>query len=219
VHYISLQNRTPAAFVDVIHKKLISAGRTIPSQSIRQSLFATRALPRTDPVISHIRVVSSEGQSISGATVIAIADNNTTKRSATDLTGCATLTIPTRRLFHLLIAHADYPGAVVNSWDPKEDIAVTLQNAENVGSVICTGTGHIPGLEGRLNPILDKHNRTYLHADNVAIDGSKQQPATFAVNTPLELEDSNGVIMQVCILHIQGDTSLLQFIKPRYDNR
>jgi hypothetical protein len=217
VGYISLVDRTPAAFVEVIHKKLINSGRTIPSHSIRRSLFATSTVPRVDPVTSHVAVVSSAGQPVVGATVLAIADNNTTKQSSTDATGCAVLTIPTRRLFQLLVAHPDYPGAVVRSWDPKDDITVTVFTTENTGSVICSSTGHIPGLEGRLNPILDTHDRTYLYADNIAIDGGKQQPTTFAINAPFELEDSNGVVMQVRVLHIQGRTSLLQYVRPRYD--
>ena len=77
-------------------------------------------------------------------------------------------------------------------------------------------TGRIPGLEGRLNPKLDTNRRMYLYADNIAIDGGVQQPATFQVNVPFELEDSNGVVMQVRILHIQGRTSLLQYAFPRH---
>ena len=78
-------------------------------------------------------------------------------------------------------------------------------------------TGHIPGLEGRLNPILDTHRRTYLYADNIAINGGDQQPATFEVDVPFELEDSNGVVMQVRVLYIQGSTSLLQYTQVRHN--
>jgi hypothetical protein len=215
VAYISLVNRTPAAFVGVVHKKLINSGQTIPSDSIRRSLFATSTLPRVDPVTSRVAVVSSDGRPVANATVLAIADNNTTKQTTTDTEGCAVLTIPTRRLYQLLVAHPDYPGAVVRSWDPKDDVTATLFVTENTGSVLGTSTGHIPGLEGRLNPILDTHNRMYLYADNIAIDGGKQQPVAFEVNVPIELEDCNGVVMQVRVLHIQGRTSLLQFVKPQ----
>ena len=77
-------------------------------------------------------------------------------------------------------------------------------------------TGHIPGLEGRLNPILDTHNRMYLYADNIAINGGVQQPSTFEVDVPFELEDANGVFMQIRVLHIQGRTSLLQYAFARH---
>lgn len=217
VAYISLVDRTPAAFVEVIHKKLIHSGCTIPSHSIGRSLFASSTVPRVDPITSRVSVISSDGEPVAGATVLAIGYNNTTKQSPTDATGSAALTVPRRRLFKLLVAHPAYPGAVIDSWDPKDDITITVFTTENTGSVICTGTCHIPGLEGRLNPILDTHDRTYLYADNIAIDGGKQQPTTFAINVPFELEDANGLVMQVRVLHIQGRTSLLQFVRPRYD--
>ena len=214
VAYISLKHHSPSTFVDIIHKKLIDSGRTVPSDLVRRSLFSTTTMPRVDPKMPCISVYSTEGCPISEATVVAIADNATTKSAKTDREGVAHLIIATRRRYQLLIAHREFPGAVVNSWDPAEDINVTLVSSENTGSVICMSTGYIPGLEGRLNPILDTSNRTYLYANNIAIDGGKNQPATFKVNEPFELEDSNGVVMQVRVLHIQGQTSLLQYTYP-----
>lgn len=215
--YISLVNRTPRDFVAVVHKKLINNGRTVPSTSVRRSLFATTTVPRVDPITSRVTVCSSDGKPIHDATVVAIADNGTTKEGRTDTHGIAVVSISTRRLYLLLVAHPEYPGAVVQSWDPKDDVAITLTATDNTGSVVCMSTGYIAGLEGRLNPILDSANRTYLYADNIAIDGGKQQPVTFKVNEPFELEDSNGMIMEVRVLHIQARTSLLQYVRPRYD--
>ena len=40
-------------------------------------------------------------------------------------------------------------------------------------------TGHIPGLRGRLNPIRNTSDRTYLYADNVAIEEGRPQPVSF----------------------------------------
>jgi hypothetical protein len=146
---------------------------------------------------------------------MAIADNSTTKSAVTSSDGKAVFEIPTRRLYRLLVAHPQYPGTLIHSWDSSDDLKVTLLESENTGSVICQSTCYIPGLEGRLNPILDTINRTYLYADNIAINGGVQQPETFIVDEPFELEDCNGMVMQVRVLFIQGRTSLLQYIHPR----
>ena len=217
VGYISLAGRDPRNFVEIVQKKLINSGRTVPSESIRRSLFSTATMPRVDPKTPSVLVCSSDGTPVPEATVVAIAENDTTKSGRTGQDGVAKLTIPTRRQYQLLVAHPVFPGAIIYAWDPAEDVRVSLALTENTGSTICMGTGHIPGLEGRLNPILDTSDRTYLYADNIAIDGGKNQPATFQVNEPFELEDSNGVVMQVRVLHIQGRTSLIQFVHPRYD--
>jgi len=82
-----------------------------------------------------------------------------------------------------------------------------------VGSVTIESTGYIPGLKGRLNPILDTSNRTYLYADNIAIAGGVGQPATFKLNVPLELEDADGVIVFMTVKHIASRVSLIQFTR------
>ena len=217
VGYISLTGRSPSAFAETIRKKLINNGQTVPSEFVRRSLFSTTTMPRVDPKMPHISVYSTDGCSISKATVVAIADNATTKLADTNENGVARLIIATRRRYQILIAHPDFPGAVVDAWDPADDIKVTLASSDNTGSVIFMSTGYIPGLEGRLNPILDTSNRTYLYADNIAIDGCRNRPAKFKVGAPFDLEDSNGMIMQVRVLYIQGQTSLLQYVRPKYD--
>ncbi|HAS8128781.1 TPA: toll/interleukin-1 receptor domain-containing protein [Vibrio vulnificus] len=215
--YIDISSKSPEDFVGIIHKKLINCGETVPTESVRKSLFTIGSIPKVDPSVSKITVVSTLGEVIEGATVVAIADNNTTKSGSTGKKGVAELTISTRRNYQLLVSHPDYPGAIVQTWDSAEDLKVTLASTENTGSIICMGTGYIPGLRGRLNPILDTSNRTYLYADNIAIDGGKNQPAIFLIDKPFVLEDCDGVIMQVRVLHIQGRTSLIQFVHAKVD--
>ncbi len=215
--YIDISSKTPEDFVKIIHKKLVNSGGTVPSESIRKSLFSTNSIPKSNPGKSLVTVTSSLGEPVHGVQVVAIADNNTTKSSSSDENGIAELTISTRRNYQLLVAHPNYPGATIQAWDSGEDVNVTLAATEKVGSIICMSTGFIPGLQGRLNPILDTNSRRYLYASNIAINGGQIQPVNFSINDPIELEDCDGVVMQVRVLHIQGRTSLLQFVHPTYD--
>lgn len=215
IGYISLSNRPPQEFVKLIHKKLINAGHSLPSEHLRGAVFAVEPPPRVDPTEALVTVLDQEGNPLQGATVTALADNDTYKNGVSAGLGVVRFVFQTRRKMHVLIAHPSRPGTIFPEWDPAEDLRVTLPASENTGSVICHSTGYIPGLEGRLNPILDTSSRLYLYADNIAIDGGKQQPASFRVGLPLVLEDSNGVVMKVTVLHIQGRTSLLQFVRAR----
>lgn len=216
--YLDLSNMSPQQLVAIIHKKLINSGLTIPSINIRKRLFSTKSIPKSEPSKSLISIVNTFGEAIEGATIVAIADNDTTKSTHSDKDGLGVLEISTRRKYQLLVAHPDYPAAIINNWDSGEDIKITLASSENTGSIICMGTGYIPGLQGRLNPILDTSNRTYIYANNIAINGGLKQPVTFEIDTPIELEDCDGVFMEVRILHIQGNTSLIQFVHPKYEN-
>jgi hypothetical protein len=164
-----------------------------------------------------IKVVDESGDPLDLASVTALADNGTYKDAVPHRTrlGIARFQFQTRRRLRVLVGHPERPGAVIQDWDPIDNLRITLPASENTGSVICHGTGYIPGLEGRLEPILDARGRTYLYANNIAIRGGERQPASFEVGVPLSLEDANGTFMQVRVLHIQGDTSLLEYVRVR----
>ena len=78
-------------------------------------------------------------------------------------------------------------------WRPPESLQVQLESLSMGGSAVFTeGTGHLPNLTGRLNPILDNLDRMYLYATNIAIDEGMQQPVHFKLNQSLRLTDVNG---------------------------
>ena len=76
------------------------------------------------------------------------------------------------------------------------------------------GTGHLPGLKGRLNPILDTLDRTYLYTTNVAIEQGRQQPVQFKLNQPLRLTDVHGFEWTVRFIDMFGKSSLLEYQPP-----
>jgi hypothetical protein len=174
--------------------------------------LAFNTIPRGTAFDSHITIKDPDGHPLKGITVTAIAENGTYKQSTTDENGIATLDIQTRRLYTLLISDTNFSGMIIEKWDPVEDIVISLQTTEKVGSIICHSTCYIPGLSGRLNIILDTSNRTYLYADNIAINCGLPQPAYFKVGEPFNLEDFNGIIMIVTVKYIQGRTSLVEYL-------
>ena len=50
IGYISLVGRSPQEFVSTIQRKLVTSGRSIPSEHIRRSLFSVETAPRVDPI-------------------------------------------------------------------------------------------------------------------------------------------------------------------------
>ena len=92
-------------------------------------------------------------------------------------------------------------------------MAVRMPHSRDTGSVVVHSTGYIPGLNGRLNPILDRQNRRYLYADNIAVDGGKTQPVPFEVDRSFELEDAQAARFQVTVKLISGRTALLEYRK------
>ena len=85
--------------------------------------------------------------------------------------------------------------------------------------VIPERTGHLPGLTGRLNPILDNQDRMYLYATNVAIDDGRQQPVHFKLGEAMRLTDANGAEWLVRFVEMIGNSSVLEYEPPAARSR
>jgi len=192
-------------------KKLVSVGGSVPTELVRKDFSSAEIITNAEVVDFTVLVKDDEGSPILGSNVTAQADNGTVINGITDEHGKCVLQIKTRRIIRLLTAHPAFPASIVEKVDPNDGISITLPRTDNVGSSIIHSTGNIPGLSGRLNPILDTSNRTYLYANNIAIDGGKTQPATFKINVPIELEDANGTTVYATVKHMAGRVTLLQY--------
>lgn len=81
--YISLSDRSPQEFVRLIHKKLIQAGRSVPSEQIRSAVYSVEPRTRAVPTEGVVTVLDESRSPVAGATVMAVADNNTFKAAVT----------------------------------------------------------------------------------------------------------------------------------------
>jgi hypothetical protein len=87
-----------------------------------------------------------------------------------------------------------------------------LSSKPNGGAVIIPdGTGYIPGLGGRLNPILDSLGRTYIYAENIAINGGATQPVEFTINRPFRVRDSHRQDFELEVVAIKARSSLIEY--------
>lgn len=213
--YIDLRIKDPDQFVNIIERKLIASGATIPSENLRKSMSSSSNTLRIDPIKNTITVRDENGNLIQAAQVVLSADNGTYLQATTDLLGKCSFEISTRRKYSVLTAHPDYPSFILNDFDPNSDLEVLLHTNDDISSIIIQSTGYIPKFNGRLNPILDSSNRTYLYAENIAIDGGKGQPATFSINEPMSLEDNQGVIINIIFRFVNGrTTTLIEYTRP-----
>lgn len=161
--------------------------------------------------------VRSAGRPLSGADVLAVFPNNTWKRAATDENGEAGVDLYTTQLpMRVFVAATGHRAHVEREWIPSRCApAVELEDLPAGGSVIFPeATGYIPSLAGRLNPILDSRDRTYLYASNIAIDQGRRQPAHFVLGEDLRLTDADGREMLVRIVDVVGRSALLEYRSP-----
>lgn len=160
--------------------------------------------------------VHSESEPILGVDVLVLFPNKTWNRASTDEAGEAEFSLHSTHLPMTVFAAASgYRAGLVTNWVPRDGgLLVELAPLKSGGSVIFSdSTGRIPRLYGRLNPIRDSDDRTSLYAQNIAVEGGRQQPVSFRFGKPLSLMDSYGVEMSVTILNIIGQAVLIEYTK------
>ena len=136
------------------------------------------------------------GEPIKDVHVLMLYPNNTFRDHRTDTFGHADFVLHTQLPMTVFCAALGYQAQVAAhapSGQSPAEVEVELGPQPQGGSqIIANRTGHLAGIEGRLNPILDHLDRTYLYADNVAINDGLPQPVHFKLNEPVRLTDSLG---------------------------
>ena len=175
-------------------------------------------LPSARPPVEGITgevSVHAAGRPLAGAQVVVLYPNKTWMEGTTDTFGRVAFGFHSELPIAVLCAAAAHRGRVARGWRPPDPLALQLEPLPLGGSVVFPeGTGLLPGLTGRLSPILDNLDRMYLYATNVAIEEGRQQPVQFKLNRPLPLTDVNGVGRIVRFIDMIGRSALLEYEPP-----
>ena len=158
--------------------------------------------------------VHSGGEPLAGIEVLALFPNKTWVRATTDEAGDAALGLYTTNLpMTIYAAGPGHAAGLAQAWIPNQcGLLLELKPLElGGGAIFAEGTGHLPGLRGRLNPIRDTSDRTYLYANNIAIDEGRQQPVSFRPGKPMRLTDAHGSELSVTIVDILGRSALIEY--------
>ncbi len=158
--------------------------------------------------------VRSAGQPLPGADVLALFPNKTWKRATANADGEASVELYTSNLPMTVFAAAPgHAARLERQWTPSRGaLTLDLRSLPSGGSVIFPeAVGHLPTLKGRLNPIRDSQDKTYLYANNIAINQGQPQPVHFAPGEDLRLTDADGHEAQIRILDVIGRSALLEY--------
>lgn len=204
--------------VPVIYERTRELTGRDPEYELLDSAELRLTLPSAKPPVEGIAgevLVTSEKQPLAGARVVVHYPNKTWMEATTDSFGRATFGFYADLPITVYCAAEGHGGHVEHSWRPPAPLSIELRALPDGGSAIFTeGTGHLPQLKGRLNPILDNLDRTYLYATNVAIEQGRQQPVQFKLGQPLRLTDVQGFEWSVRFIDLFGKSSLLEYGPP-----
>lgn len=203
--------------VSIILQKTQEATGILPQYQIVDESSLVLSIPSArlelSPADSTV-TVHSEGEPLSGVEILALYPNKTWKRETTDEVGEASLDLYTTHLPMTVYAAAPgYSAGLEQEWLPSQGGLLMELNPLPTGgaTIFPLATGNLPGLRGRLNPIRDTSDRTYLYADNISIEEGRQQPVYFRLGQSMRLTDANGAELSVTIIDIIGRSALVEY--------
>lgn len=162
------------------------------------------------------RLHTTEGGGVADAAILAAYPNGTYRTGLTDADGEWSLDLYRVDQDMTVLAAAEGHRPLCDTVRPDRDAIelVMERSTDRRSAVLFTkSTGYIPGVEGRLNPIND--GRTYVHADNIAVNGRVADPAAFEVGEPLHLIDVYGVETEIRFVAVTAQFSLIEYTEPR----
>ena len=152
------------------------------------------------------------GEPLPGADVLMLYPNKTYREARTNALGRTEFVLHTKLPMTVLCAAEGFMAHVARDYLPHVPLDVRMRPAPDGGSrIIANRTGHLSGIRGRLNSILDSHDRTYLYADNVAINDGQTQPVHFALNEPVRLTDPLGACATLWFREMVGASCVYDY--------
>jgi hypothetical protein len=111
-----------------------------------------------------------------------------------------------------------YEAATVKVGSGSGAITVNLKPSDTKNSTVIESSGELPGIEGRVNPILDNLKRLYLYAQKIGLlenNRPAQQPISFTLKRDIDAETVAGKRFKICIVDITQRVSLVEYTMPQ----
>jgi hypothetical protein len=125
---------------------------------------------------------------------------------------------PTERSVRIFTAAPGFEAAVKRHAGTEGVISITLKPSATKSSTIIRGGGSLPGIDGSVNPILDKWGRTYMYGSKIGFEHNRRpalQPVAFSLNSPIDAMTSTGKRFKIWVVDITQEVSVLEFTQPK----
>lgn len=185
----------------------------LSERELRLTLPAA-APPLPEGLTLAVRVTdTATHQPLPDAHVLALYPNKTSIAEKTDAFGRADFRLHSRLPMCVFCAAPGYAAAVVTDRMPNGTLPLALEPRAGGSAIIAKGIGHVPGIQGHIDPVLDHLDRMYLYTDttNVAINDGMAQPVYFALDEPLRLTDVAGTTATIWFREMRGASCVFDY--------
>jgi hypothetical protein len=113
--------------------------------------------------------------------------------------------------FFLMCAHPKYSSYFEKSYNPNQATTIKMKRSRNGGSMVILGTGYIPGVQGRINPIHDDLDRYYVYGTDLDLEGGAEQPVPFKLKKKISGRDKRGNEFTFKVVEMVDRRSLIEY--------
>ncbi|MXW14893.1 MAG: transcriptional regulator [Rhodothermaceae bacterium] len=176
-------------------------------------ILPSAELPDPEGILAQIVVSQSEDDTpLQGVNVLMLYPNNTYLEAHTDSRGRVEFVIHSKLPMTVFCAVDGYFAHVERGYIPGKRLDISMRPCQGGGSrIIADHAGHLPGVQARLYPTIDNHDRTYLYADSAVINEGESPPVQFELDEPVRLKDVHGVRVVLWFREMLGASCVFDY--------
>ena len=213
--YIDIKGKTPEEFAVMIIEKITEKGIYLGPHTLAEEIECQTISKKNDSEVT-MTIKDETENLIAGADVYLIHSNGTHRPNKSNEIGEVAFSFDKNIFYTIFVAHQNFLAGIVDNFQCETDIEVKLKRKNGMGSMIFSRSmGHIPGIQGILNPKLGSSRRSYLYAENISVNNNSPQPAYFQFGENISLEDSVGNTADIRIHRIIQRCVILDYITHR----
>jgi hypothetical protein len=153
-----------------------------------------------------------EGKAVENARVFIFAGSGIYSVSVTNKFGQAAFTNIERPPSRIFVVHREFQAACVERSDGEQ--LVSLTRCENAGSMVTfRGWQSLEGFPGGVEFTQDQDGRMFMYAENIAVNGSRTEPAALEIGQPVFLDVSAGPRATMTVKAVCGPCLLIDVVR------
>lgn len=163
-----------------------------------------------------VKVSDSTGKPIENAQVVAILKSGAYQD--TTLENGEYVCSPTEQCVKVFAAAPGYEAMVKKYSGAAGTLAVSMKASDTKNSAVIRSAGELPGIDGRINPVLDNLKRLYLYTTKIGLEANGRpapQPLKFALGRQIDAMDSTGKDFKMWVVDITPQVSVVEFTMPK----
>ena len=118
-----------------------------------------------------------------------------------------------KEIYSFYCADDNQCGLYIKNITNGTRVVINGIRSNNAGSLVGSGWIKIPTSNFEINPIVDNLNRRYFYGKNIRCNNENQRPFNFNFGQELKLENFDGYIQNIKILHGFQDLFLIEYKK------